>query len=53
MTENYNTGGWNKDVLGGKKIKKLTIEGAWRGGGGNYSGLESSMVHSTILIQRK
>ena len=32
MTENYNTGGWNKDVLGGKKIKKLTIEGAWRGG---------------------
>ena len=33
MTENYNTGGWNKDVLGGKKIKKLTIEGAWKGGG--------------------
>ena len=52
MTENYNTGGWNKDVLGGKKIEKLTIEGAWKGGG-NYSGLESSMVHSTILIQRK
>ena len=29
MTENYNRGGWNKDVLGGKKIEKLTIEGAW------------------------
>ena len=35
MTENYNRGGWNKDVLGGKKIEKLTIEG------GHYSGFKS------------
>ena len=29
-------GGWNKDVLGGKKIEKLTI------GGDDCSGLEST-----------
>ena len=27
-------GGWNKDVLGGKKLKKLTIGGGGRGGRG-------------------
>ena len=36
MTENYNGGeggeGWNKDVLGGKKIEKLTIGGGGAGG---------------------
>ena len=34
-------GGWNKDVLGGKKIEKLTIGGE---GGGDYSGLESNAL---------
>ena len=33
------SGGWNKDVLGGKKSKNLTIRG--RRGEDDYSGLES------------
>ena len=39
-----NRGGWNKDVLGEKKIEKLTIRGGGGGGGreDDYSGLESS-----------
>ena len=34
-----NKGAWNKDVLGGKKSKK--IKNREGGGGDNYSGLES------------
>ena len=52
MTENYNRGGWNKDVLGGKKIEKLTIGEGW---GNDYSGLESRNVNlktSTILAKK-
>ena len=33
MTENYNTGGWNKDVLGGKKNQKINNRGGVEGGG--------------------
>ena len=37
-----NRGAWNKDVLGEKKIEKLTIGG--EEGGNDYSGLKSIQI---------
>ena len=48
MTENYKIGGgggWNKDILGGKKIEKLTI-----GGDDHYSGLESTLLDKSFRV---
>ena len=36
-------GGWNKDVLGGKKLKNLQSGWGW-GGGDDHSGLESIYI---------
>ena len=37
-----NRGGWNKDVLGGKKIEKLTIRGGRLFGTREYCGAKST-----------